>query len=148
MQINHEQTTVLLVEDDPGHARLIEKNMRRLNIANDMITITDGQSAVDFLFNRGKYANTQRPKHLIVLLDLNLPILNGYEILKQIKGSDETRRIPVIVLTTTEDSHEIARCYKLGCNVFITKPVDYEKFADAIEKLGLFLSIVAVPNGL
>ena len=138
------EVTILLVEDDPGHARLVEKNLRRAAIANPIVTLGDGQQAVDYLFGDG-----ERPgaSPLLVLLDLNLPGLDGYQVLERIKADERTRRIPVIVLTTTDDAREVTRCYELGCGVYITKPVEYEDFSDAIRQLGLFLSIVTIPNG-
>jgi CheY-like chemotaxis protein len=136
-----QEVTILLVEDDAGHARLIEKNLRRSSITNEIITVSDGQQALDYL-SRGK-----RPQPLLVLLDLNLPVLDGYQVLERMKADERTRRIPVIVLTTTDDPREMSRCYNLGCNVYITKPVDYEQFSEAIHKLGLFLSVVTIPNG-
>jgi len=135
------QVTILLVEDDPGHARLIEKNLRRANITNDIVKATDGQQAVDYLFGNG------RALSLLVLLDLNLPVLDGYQVLERMKADERTKHIPVIMLTTTDDSREVSRCYELGCNVYITKPVDYERFSDAIRKLGLFMAVFMIPDG-
>ncbi|MEK6700112.1 MAG: response regulator [Nitrospirota bacterium] len=138
--------TILLVEDDPGHAVLIEKNLRRANIANSIITLGDGRKAVDFLFKEGEYGRGSHPTPFLILLDLNLPVLDGYQVLKIIKNDERTKRIPIVVLTTTDNPHEVARCYELGCNVYITKPVEYAQFSDAIRTLGLFFSIVKVPE--
>jgi CheY-like chemotaxis protein len=80
-----------------------------------------------------------------MLLDLNLPVLDGYQVLQRMKADERTKCIPVVILTTTDDTREVARCYDLGCNVYLTKPVDYEKFSEAICKLGLFLAVVTVP---
>ena len=141
-----QMVTILLVEDDPGHARLIEKNLRRANIANEIITLDDGQKAVDYLLKEEGYREDRHSTPLLILLDLNLPVLDGYQVLKIIKQDERTRSIPVAVLTTTDNPQEITRCYALGCNVYITKPVDYGQFSEAIRKLGLFLSIVKVPG--
>lgn len=146
MPMMHE-VTILLVEDDLGHARLIEKNLQRSKITNDVITVGDGQQALDYLFSRGDYDGNERASPLLVLLDLNLPVLDGYHVLQRMKADEHTKHIPVIILTTTDDLREVSRCYELGCSVYITKPVDYEKFSEAIHKLGLFLSIVTIPNG-
>jgi CheY-like chemotaxis protein len=135
------EVTIVLVEDDPGHARLIEKNLRRANLTNDIVHLTDGQQAVDYLFGNG------RPSSLLVLLDLNLPVLDGYQVLERMRNDERTKRIPVVILTTTDDTREVARCYELGCNVYITKPVDYEQFSDAIRKLGLFMAVLMIPEG-
>ena len=142
-----QEVTILLVEDDPGHARLIEKNLRRSNVANDIIVASDGQQALDYLLGQGAYAGGERASPLLVLLDLNLPVLDGYQVLKRMKADERTRCIPVIVLTTTDDDREVSRCYELGCSVYITKPVEYDEFSEAIRKLGLFLSIVTIPDG-
>jgi CheY-like chemotaxis protein len=142
----HQPVTILLVEDDPGHARLIEKNLRRGGISNEIVTFDNGQKAVDFLFKKGEYAGGDHASPLLILLDLNMPVLDGYQVLQMIKASEETRHIPVIVLTTTDNPQEIARCYETGCNVYVTKPVDYEQFSNAIRMLGLFLSIVKIPQ--
>jgi CheY-like chemotaxis protein len=81
------------------------------------------------------------------MLDLNMPVLDGYQVLERIKKDERTKRIPVIILTTTDEPREVRRCYELGCNVYITKPVDYEQFSEAIRKLGLFLLVATIPNG-
>ena len=141
-----EAVTILLVEDDPGHAILIEKNLRRGGIANTIVTVNDGQKAVDFLLKRDVYKGDTHPDPLVILLDLNLPVLDGYQVLKIIKNDERTRRIPVIMLTTTDNPAEVAKCYELGCNVYITKPVEYEAFSKTIQNLGLLLSIIKVPN--
>jgi CheY-like chemotaxis protein len=138
--------TLVLVEDDPGHALLIEKNLRRAGIANTIVKLDDGQKAVDFLLKKGEYRGDDHPAPFLILLDLNLPVLSGYQVLQAIKNDERTRSIPVVMLTTTDNPHEISRCYELGCNVYIAKPVEYEQFSDAIRKLGLFLSIVRVPD--
>jgi CheY-like chemotaxis protein len=141
-----DSVTILLVEDDPGHARLIEKNLRRGRITNELVIIRDGKEAEDYLFGEGKYVGFQRPSQLLVLLDLNLPVKDGFQVLQRLKSDERTKLIPVVVVTSTDDNREVLRCYELGCNVFITKPVDYQKFCDAIKNLGLFLSVVSWPN--
>ncbi|RZA13980.1 MAG: response regulator, partial [Proteobacteria bacterium] len=128
-----------------GHARLIEKNIRRAGISNTIHHFLDGNSALSFL-----YDSEHGPAHngpALILLDLNLPDMSGTDILAKIKADDSPlRRTPVVVLTTTDDKVEIQRCYDLGCNVYITKPVNYESFADAIRQLGLFLTVIQVPD--
>ena len=143
-----QDVTILLVEDDPGHSRLIEKNLRRANIKNEIHCVTNGQEAVDYLFCEGECANNKPTSDLLVLLDLNLPVLDGYQVLQRMKIDERTKRIPVIILTTTDDPREVSRCYELGCNVYITKPVDYEQFSEAIRNLGLFLMVVMLPDGV
>lgn len=143
---NHQPITILLVEDDPGHAVLIEKNLRRAGITNEIITAKDGQSAVDFLLKRDSVQDSTNSDPLIILLDLNLPVLDGYQVLKTIKQDERAKRIPIIVLTTTDNPSEVTKCYELGCNAYVTKPVEYEAFSKAIQNLGRLLSIIKVPN--
>ena len=140
----HQTVNIVMIEDDEGHARLIEKNIRRAGISNDIHHFLDGTSALDYLYN-----NPDGPAHngpALILLDLNLPDMSGTDILAKIKSEPALKRTPVVVLTTTDDKVEIQRCYDLGCNVYITKPVNYESFADAIRQLGLFLSVIQVPD--
>ena len=141
--MNAVPVTILLIEDDPGHARLIEKNVRRAGVANDITHKLDGTTALEFLFGRGELSKADP---MLVLLDLNLPDMSGTDILARIKADKLLKRTPVIVLTTTDDRMEIQRCYDLGCNVYITKPVEYEGFATAIRQLGLFLTVMQVPE--
>lgn len=143
---NPEPVTIVIVEDDAGHARLIEKNIRRCNITNHIKILKDGQEAADYLFCEGDYAACTHPAPLLVLLDLNLPKIQGLKILERIKTEPRTRSTPVVVLTSTDDKREVDRCYDLGCNVFVTKPLDYDQFSEAIRKLGLFLSVVTLPR--
>ena len=136
--------SILMIEDDEGHARLIERNIRRAGISNNIRHFTDGTSALHYLYEAPEGPARNGPA--LILLDLNLPDMSGTDILARIKGEGPLRRTPVVVLTTTDDKVEIQRCYDLGCNVYITKPVNYENFADAIRQLGLFLSVIQVPD--
>ncbi len=139
-----QHVNIVMVEDDEGHARLIEKNIRRAGISNDIRHFLDGTSALDYLFNDPHGPAFNGPA--LILLDLNLPDMSGTSILEKVKSDDKLKRTPVVVLTTTDDKVEIQRCYDLGCNVYVTKPVNYESFADAIRQLGLFLSVIQVPD--
>lgn len=138
--------SIIMIEDDEGHARLIEKNIRRAGVNNAITPFKNGTDALAFLFGPDGSGEVSAKKHLLILLDLNLPDMGGVDILEKVKANQHTRRSPVIVLTTTDDSREIQRCYDLGANVYITKPVDYEGFANAIKQLGLFFSVMQVPE--
>ncbi len=140
----HQTVSIVMIEDDEGHARLIERNIRRAGISNQVRHMSDGSSALAFLFDDPDGPAKNGPA--LVLLDLNLPDMSGTDILAKIKADPALRRTPVVVLTTTDDKAEIQRCYDLGCNVYITKPVNYENFADAIRQLGLFLAVIQVPE--
>lgn len=135
--------TILLVEDDEGHALLIEMNLREAGVENEIVHVSDGQSALDYV---QQAVDTGRHHSLMILLDLNLPVLDGYGVLKHLKSDVTTHEIPIIMLTSTDDRQEIERCYKLGCNVYLRKPVDYDNFAHAVQQLGLFLSVIELPG--
>lgn len=136
---------IVMIEDDEGHARLIERNIRRAGVNNEIVAFSSGGPALDHLLGRHVKGDGRRPG-LLVLLDLNLPDMSGVDILRRLKADPRTRCAPVVVLTTTDDKTEIQRCYDLGCNVYITKPVNYENFANAIRQLGLFLTVMQVPE--
>jgi CheY-like chemotaxis protein len=133
--------TIVMIEDDEGHARLIEKNIIRAGVTNPVVHFPNGTTALQYLEQNGDSARS-----LLVLLDLNLPDMTGIDILQKLKSHEGLKRAPVIVLTTTDDKREIERCYELGCNVYITKPVEYDHFAHAIRQLGLFFSVIQVPE--
>ncbi len=135
---------IIMIEDDDGHARLIEKNLRRAGIANAIHHFIDGTTALEYLFDDPDGPARNGPA--LILLDLNLPDMSGIDILSKIKADPRVRSTPVVVLTTTDDKVEIQRCYDIGANVYITKPVNYESFAKAIQQLGLFLSVIQVPD--
>jgi DNA-binding response OmpR family regulator len=146
MRATGQEVTIVMIEDDEGHARLIEKNVRRAGVHNEIIPFTLGKKALDYLLGEQRDGLVNRDRHLLILLDLNLPDMSGIDILEQIKGNEHTKCLPVVVLTTTDDEREIQKCYDLGANVYITKPVDYEGFATAIRNLGLFFSVIQVPS--
>ena len=135
---------ILLAEDDPGHAQLIQRNLKRIGFTNEIIHVTDGQEALDFVLSQGAYADRRPNGPLLVLLDIKMPRVDGIEVLCKLKADPSTEKIPVIMLTTTDDPREVERCYELGCSVYITKPVAYDAFVEAVQRLGLFLQVVTV----
>jgi CheY-like chemotaxis protein len=144
---------IVMIEDDEGHARLIEKHIRRAGVTNDIVGFRDGASALAFLLGEGdRHPSETGPGRMkpgapcLILLDLNLPDMTGIDILARIKGDAHLRRSPTVVLTTADDQREIQRCYDLGANIYITKPLIYENFANAIRQLGLFLSVMQIPE--
>lgn len=143
---NGTPVSIIMIEDDEGHARLIEKNIRRAGVSNEIIPFANGTDALNYLFGADGSGAVSAGRQLLILLDLNLPDMGGVDILEKVKANAHTRRSPVVVLTTTDDSREIQRCYDLGANVYITKPVDYDGFAHAIRQLGLFFSVIQVPE--
>ncbi len=138
--------SIIMIEDDEGHARLIEKNIRRAGVNNEIIPFVNGTDALAFLLGPDGSGDVSAGRQLLILLDLNLPDMGGVDILEKVKSNRHTRLSPVVVLTTTDDSREIQRCYDLGANVYITKPVDYDGFAHAIRQLGLFFSVMQIPE--
>jgi DNA-binding response OmpR family regulator len=144
--MNARPVVIVMIEDDEGHARLIERNIRRAGVNNEIQSFTNGTDALKFLMGDDGSGEVSSSRALLVLLDLNLPDMTGVDILTKVKSNSHLRRSPVIILTTTDDQKEIQRCYDLGANVYITKPVNYENFANAIRQLGLFLSVMQVPS--
>ncbi len=141
-----QEVNIILAEDDEGHASLIMKNLKRAGFKNNILHFKDGQEVLDFLFMRGEGPNRIFGKSYLLLLDIRMPKVDGVEVLRQIKKDPELCKMPVIMVTTTDDPREVDHCHKLGCSIYVTKPVDYEKFVDAVKKLGLFLTVIKVPQ--
>jgi CheY-like chemotaxis protein len=139
------EVIILIAEDDAGHARLIEKNLTRAGLHNPIERFENGQALLDFLFLRSSRKRLPDRAYLL-LLDIRMPQVDGVEVLRQMKRDPELRKIPVLMLTTTDDPREVERCHEIGCASYIVKPVDYDKFAEAIKSLGLYLSLVEVPE--
>jgi CheY-like chemotaxis protein len=140
------EVVILIAEDDAGHAVLIEKNLRRVGLHNPIQRFENGQDILDFLFRRTSGPQRRVDTGYLLLLDIRMPKVDGVEVLRQVKDDPSLRMLPVIMLTTTEDPREVARCHELGCNNYLVKPVDYDKFSEAIKQLGLFVSLVQVPD--
>lgn len=136
---------ILLVEDNPGDIRLTQEALKDAKIRNNLSIVTDGQAALDFLYRRGAYADAARPD--LVLLDFNLPKKDGREVLDIIKNDETLRRIPVVILTSSEHERDIAQAYNSHANAFITKPVDFDQFMEVIRHIESFwLEIVRLPK--
>jgi CheY-like chemotaxis protein len=144
--MNAEPLVIVLAEDDEGHAYLVKQNLARAGIGNEIIHMPDGQAAIDYVRREGAYAARGARGPMLLVLDINMPRLDGTEVLARVKANEATAKIPVIMLTTTDDPREIERCYELGCSVYITKPVEYPAFVEAVKRLGLFLQVVQVPR--
>jgi CheY-like chemotaxis protein len=139
---------IILVEDDDGHAMLVEKNLRRAGLVNGYTRFKDGQEVVDGLLGPAGGTASRMTSTSVLLLDINMPKLDGIEVLRRLRADSRTATLPVIMLTTTDNPREIQKCYELGCNVYVTKPVEYDSFVDAIRRLGLFLQVVKLPAGI
>jgi CheY-like chemotaxis protein len=136
---------ILIVEDDEGHAILIRQNLEAAGLSNQMKHFRDGQAVLDYFFKHDPLQPVEPAHMYLVLLDIRMPKVDGIEVLRRLKSDPELRKLPVIMLTTTDDVREVERCHQLGCNVYIQKPVDYERFAEAIRRLGMFVTLLLVP---
>lgn len=131
--------TILLVEDNPDHAELITRSFCEHRVANQLYRVPDGAVALDYLFQRGDYADPeQSPRPHLILLDLRLPKVDGLEVLREIKSDDELRLIPVVVLSTSEAERDVARAYEHRANSYLLKPVDFDKFVELMDELGFY----------
>jgi CheY-like chemotaxis protein len=137
---------IILAEDDEGHATLIKRNLKRSGLLNEIIHFKDGQETLDFLFQGKEEEDKIRDVASLLLLDIKMPRVDGIEVLRKVKQDEFLKKMPVIMITTTDDPREINKCHELGCSNYITKPIDYEKFVEAVRKLGLFLLVVEVPD--
>lgn len=142
-----QSVSILLVEDDEGHRLLIRENLRAGGIVNEITELHDGQQAIDYLARRGQYQDPAKsPRPGLILLDIKMPKADGFAVLERIKADPQLRLIPVLMLTSTDDQMEVNRCYTLGANSYIVKPVKYDEFQDRIKALGLFLDVVRFPE--
>jgi CheY-like chemotaxis protein len=137
---------VVMVEDDEGHATLVKRNLKRAGLAADPIHLRDGQELLDYVYHRAPWTERGPLDSVALILDLNMPRLNGTEVLERLKGDDTLARIPVFVLTTTDNPLELDRCYALGAAACIVKPVDYGAFSTMVLRLGEFLMTAALPD--
>lgn len=143
-----EDTVILIAEDDAGHFALLKKNLWRSCVANDIIQFKDGEEILEFLFGDGEGARREADRRYVLLLDIRMPKIDGREVLRRMKEDDELKKIPVIMLTTTDDAGEISKCYDMGCSFYVVKPADYNMFMEAVNNLGNLLSLdgVSVPR--
>ncbi|MDA3812120.1 MAG: response regulator [Spirochaetaceae bacterium] len=140
--MNHyKEIIILIVEDDDGHAELIRDGLRESGVCNKIIRFSDGQEAWNFFSKKGEQSFDEKFSYLM-LLDINMPRMDGIEVLTKMKADPRLKDLPVMMLTTTDDPREVENCYKLGCNIYITKPVDFVKFAETLKRLGLFIQVV------
>ncbi len=140
------EVVVIMAEDDEGHAALMERNLRRSGLKNEIIKFKDGEETLNFFLREGKGPHRASGVRYILLLDIRMPKVDGVTVLRRLKQDPELTKIPVIILTTTDDPREVEECHRLGCSNYITKPVGYEKFVEVIRQLGLFLLVVQVPR--
>lgn len=140
--------TILLAEDDEGHATLVRRNLRRTSLLGEAVHVRDGQEALDYMYRRGAWS--ARPVHdaLLILLDLNMPRLGGLDVLDVLKRDTQLAHIPIFVLTTTDNPVELDRCYSRGAAACLVKPVDFGSFSDMVRRLADFLLTARLPSEL
>jgi CheY-like chemotaxis protein len=137
--------TILIVDDDEGHAILVRENLAAGGLNNPVMHFRDGQAVLDFFFKPVPGNGAESGRVYLILLDIRMPKIDGIEVLRRLKLDPEFRKLPIIMLTTTDDLREVERCHQLGCSVYIQKPIDYDKFAEAIRRLGMFMTLLLVP---
>lgn len=141
-----EEVEILLVEDNPTDAELTMRALKRKNMANQVVWVKDGAEALDFIFATGIYSD-RNPEDLpkLILLDLRMPKVDGLEVLQKIKAEEKTRQIPVVVLTSSNEDRDIVESYKLGVNSYVSKPVEFDEFIDAVSTLGFYWMLINNP---
>ena len=142
--MHHESISILLVEDNDGHAKLIERNLRKVNLLNPIVRASDGVEALEYLQGKEPGLPKASPPRL-VLLDIDMPRMDGIEFLSRIKADERLCKTPVIMLTSTDSQAEIDRCYQSGANGYVSKPVDIGNLGEKLRRLGMFLEIVELP---
>jgi len=137
------EVEILIAEDDDGHAELIITGLKKSGIYNNIVRFSDGEECWNFLLNSLNNSDLDQKTYLL-LLDINMPLMDGIEVLSNIKNNKDLKYIPVIMLTTTDNPREIEACYGLGCNVYVTKPVDFGNFAETLNRMGMFIQIIRI----
>ena len=138
----YEYVEILLVEDNPTDAELAIRALRKKNLANNLVWVRDGAEALDFVFCKGQYQDRAKGTPKLILLDLKLPKVDGIEVLRKIKADPESKSVPVVMMTSSQEERDIVDSYELGVNSYIVKPVDFEKFLDMVSQVGLYWSLV------
>ena len=136
---------ILLVEDDPRDVELTLTALEDYKLANEVVVCRDGQEALDYLYNRGKFVNRVNENPAVMLLDLKLPKVDGLEVLQQVKSDERLRMIPVVMLTSSHEEKDMMQSYKLGVNAYVVKPVDFHEFVNAVKELGVFWAVINQP---
>jgi|SRR3990170_1633576 len=147
--MNDSDVEILLVENSPDDAELTIRALRKVNLANKLIHLEDGQQALDFLFAKGEFANREPTNNLkVILLDIKMPKVDGIEVLRQIKLNEVTRMIPVVIMTSSNEDQDMIASYNLGVNSYVVKPVHFENFAKAVSELGLYWLLTNRPPSI
>lgn len=136
---------ILLVEDDPNDVELILTALDEFNLANEVVVVNDGAEALDYLYREGNFSSRPVENPVVVLLDLKLPKINGIQVLQKIKSDEKLKTLPVCILTSSRESNDLEKCYKLGVNAYVVKPVKFDDFIQQVKQLGMFWAIINEP---
>jgi len=145
LAMNVKMKRILLVEDDPNDVELTLTALKEFNLANDVVVVSDGAEALDFLFKRGAFSERTNGNPVVILLDLKLPKISGLEVLKQVRESENLKMIPVVILTSSREEKDLNDGYSLGTNAYVVKPVEFRQFLEAIKQLGAFWALINEP---
>ena len=137
--------TILIVEDNPDDELLIMRTLKKINVVNRVEIVRDGAEALDYIFKSGKYADRDSRDPAVILLDIKLPKVSGLEVLERVRADGRTRRLPVVMLTSSDEQEDMVKSYDLGCNSYVRKPVEFDRFTEAVSKLGLYWLLVNEP---
>lgn len=141
---NYKELIILIAEDDDGHAELIIEGLIESGVKNRLVRFQNGEEVWKFLIGTSKDEVLDKTKNYLLLLDINMPVMDGIEVLQLMKADTELKEIPVMMLTTTDDPREVEACYRIGCSVYITKPIEFLKFTEVLKRLGLFIQVVKI----
>lgn len=133
---------ILLADDNDDDLELEQRALAQYRLANDVVVVRDGVEALDFLYRRGEFKDRNPVEPLVVLLDINMPRVNGIEVLQRMKADPRLRTVPVVMLTSSRQGPDVEQCYKLGANAYVVKPVDFGQFADAVKTIGKFWAVL------
>ncbi len=136
---------ILLAEDDPQDVELTLDALSEYNLANEIVVARDGVEALDYVYRRGLFADRPAGNPAVILLDLKMPRLDGLQVLRQLKADESMRLIPIVILTSSREDHDLAKCYKLGVNAYVVKPVHFTEFVEAVRRIGVFWALINEP---
>jgi len=140
------EVVILLAEDDDGHVELITSTLHDAGVLNEVIRFRDGEETLEFFYGNGKKPAVKEGLSYLLLLDIRMPRTDGVQVLERLKGDPRYQRMPIIMLTTTDEPREIERCHALGCNSYVTKPIAFTDFVEKLRRLGLFIMVIEIPK--
>ncbi|MFZ5506671.1 MAG: response regulator [Pseudomonadota bacterium] len=136
---------ILVVDDNDNDVELMLLGLRVLNLANEIVVVRDGEEGLDYLYKRGSYAGRRGDVPLFVLLDLHMPRMDGIEMLAELRADENMRALPVIIMSSSKEDPDLRRCYSLGINAYVVKPVDFDQFSRTVTQMGVFWALINEP---